>query len=577
MADPKARIVIDADASAAERRLAQLRDSFARLGQSLPLARITALSTAFSGLFAGVAVGAAAASFKQIVGQLDDLADRAQGLGIAASELSTFELAARGAGLGSEEFASGIAHFNRRLVDAAQGGKDSAAIFDALGVRIRGANGELRAGGEVLKDVADRFAQYADGANKSALAQELFARGGRRFIALLNEGREGLTKFGGASDAQIESARRLQEQIDRLSAAWERLKLAVGGGVAGVVNRALGIENFGTQALEKQRESVEKVIAGVERELAGIPNPDIGTRRKFLEKELERLRGVLEGIKSAQREALSGGKPSAPPFGAEEQAATRVRAKVEDAAEAFRKYADGIYRSALAAAQGEQAYIAMEAAIDAAGRRAREEQEQRLASLTGRAGADRVLADMKLIDDAFFEGKISVQEYDNAIDKVFGIETQQAIERSTSLVEQLGLTFSSAFEDAIVKGEGLRNVLQAIGQDLLRIFVRKNITEPAGAFLAGLLNFGGARAAGGPVIGGSAYLVGERGPELFVPRSSGAIVPNGAAVSVTVAPTIYIDSRTDRAQIAVAVDQAMRMSERRIFENMRRGGAFANA
>ncbi len=36
----------------------------------------------------------------------------------------------------------------------------------------------------------------------------------------------------------------------------------------------------------------------------------------------------------------------------------------------------------------------------------------------------------------------------------------------------------------------------------------------------------GARAEGGPVSGNSPYLVGERGPELFVPRSSGAIVPN---------------------------------------------------
>lgn len=49
-----------------------------------------------------------------------------------------------------------------------------------------------------------------------------------------------------------------------------------------------------------------------------------------------------------------------------------------------------------------------------------------------------------------------------------------------------------------------------------------------GAFsglLAGI--FGGARASGGPVSSGRAYLVGERGPELFVPNANGAIVPNG--------------------------------------------------
>jgi hypothetical protein len=32
---------------------------------------------------------------------------------------------------------------------------------------------------------------------------------------------------------------------------------------------------------------------------------------------------------------------------------------------------------------------------------------------------------------------------------------------------------------------------------------------------------------GGPVAAGSAYMVGEAGPELFVPRSAGKIIPNG--------------------------------------------------
>lgn len=43
------------------------------------------------------------------------------------------------------------------------------------------------------------------------------------------------------------------------------------------------------------------------------------------------------------------------------------------------------------------------------------------------------------------------------------------------------------------------------------------------------LKVAGARAAGGPVIGARTYLVGERGPELFTPRTSGRITANGAA------------------------------------------------
>jgi phage-related minor tail protein len=36
---------------------------------------------------------------------------------------------------------------------------------------------------------------------------------------------------------------------------------------------------------------------------------------------------------------------------------------------------------------------------------------------------------------------------------------------------------------------------------------------------------------GGPVSGGQPYLVGERGPELFVPSVSGGIVPNNSVGS----------------------------------------------
>lgn len=45
--------------------------------------------------------------------------------------------------------------------------------------------------------------------------------------------------------------------------------------------------------------------------------------------------------------------------------------------------------------------------------------------------------------------------------------------------------------------------------------------------------FGGGRANGGPVSAGTTYLVGERGPELFTPGSSGAIIPNGMGGSGT--------------------------------------------
>jgi hypothetical protein len=63
----------------------------------------------------------------------------------------------------------------------------------------------------------------------------------------------------------------------------------------------------------------------------------------------------------------------------------------------------------------------------------------------------------------------------------------------------------------------------------------KNVSDPYAAMagyvdlssLAGL-DFSGFRASGGPVAGGSSYIVGERGPELFTPGTSGMITPNHA-------------------------------------------------
>lgn len=58
----------------------------------------------------------------------------------------------------------------------------------------------------------------------------------------------------------------------------------------------------------------------------------------------------------------------------------------------------------------------------------------------------------------------------------------------------------------------------------------RNVGSTVGTAFGNLganLGIAGARANGGPVSGGSAYLVGERGPELFVPGASGMVLPNG--------------------------------------------------
>lgn len=78
--------------------------------------------------------------------------------------------------------------------------------------------------------------------------------------------------------------------------------------------------------------------------------------------------------------------------------------------------------------------------------------------------------------------------------------------------------------------------------------------------------FSGARADGGPVLGGGAYLVGERGPEVFRPAGAGSVEPasGGLTVNVTVegggAPALV---RSD-AQVAQALARAVSLGARRL-------------
>lgn len=111
-------------------------------------------------------------------------------------------------------------------------------------------------------------------------------------------------------------------------------------------------------------------------------------------------------------------------------------------------------------------------------------------------------------------------------------QLRQELDRIKSASEEIGLTFASAFEDAIVQAKSLRDIVQGLLQDILRILVRKAFTEPLADFVGGLFD---GKAMGGPVAAGTPYVVGEQGPEVFVPAASGRIVPNhklGGGVTV---------------------------------------------
>ena len=70
--------------------------------------------------------------------------------------------------------------------------------------------------------------------------------------------------------------------------------------------------------------------------------------------------------------------------------------------------------------------------------------------------------------------------------------------------------------------------------------------------------FGGFRANGGFVTAGTPYVVGERGAELFVPKSSGTIIPNGAGGGTTINLTVNgaIDPKGTARQIIQVLNRS---------------------
>jgi len=66
------------------------------------------------------------------------------------------------------------------------------------------------------------------------------------------------------------------------------------------------------------------------------------------------------------------------------------------------------------------------------------------------------------------------------------------------------------------------------------------------------MRFRGARAMGGPVSGGSSYLVGERGVEIFTPSGSGMITPNSAIGGNTI--TINVQGADPQAVVRALQD-----------------------
>lgn len=140
------------------------------------------------------------------------------------------------------------------------------------------------------------------------------------------------------------------------------------------------------------------------------------------------------------------------------------------------------------------------------------------------------------------QGKQTQEQIDKS--REFGVGWEKAYkqyaENATNAAEQARTMFSTvtrSFEDAIVNfvktGKlSFKDFANSVIEQFVRIQAQKLALgifgdgKSAGGFFGSIMGLPG-RANGGPVDAMTPYMVGEKGPELFVPRSAGTIVPNG--------------------------------------------------
>jgi tape measure domain-containing protein len=111
-------------------------------------------------------------------------------------------------------------------------------------------------------------------------------------------------------------------------------------------------------------------------------------------------------------------------------------------------------------------------------------------------------------------------------------------EKMDALYASIGQTISTSIVDSLTAAVDGTKRLSDVASDTLRSLANILLKFGLNSLLGGLAGndgvgvfsklFGGGRAKGGTVMGGTSYMVGERGPELFTPGRSGSIAPNSS-------------------------------------------------
>lgn len=509
-----------------------------------------------------------------------------------------------------------------RIADAFAGAEDGAAKT-ALAVKLFGRSGsdlipllnQSSAGLRATADEARRFGLII-GADSAAAAE--------RFNDDLTRLQSSAQAFGiTLANSVLPSLNKFTSELlegQRIFGSFGESLLALGTQVnpfrslAGSIQRA----REELELLERQRANS-----------AGEGNKDLGG----FDAKIQRQKKILEFLQFQQRQAIdTSGKSGldARDLALRQQAAPKGQLQIpQEIGKAAREQSDALSDAERLALQLQQARDKeFEATLDKLARAREQTQGEFLARFeagnqldleAAQAQADAVarilagtrtgqergaLRDIETLNDALLVGRINADQYEEAyagvqerLNEIRGVGKDvfesladngtQALRDLEFAVQGWGRQFTDTLADALLTGKlRFSDLVNSVVRDLLRLQIQQSITRPLfnalSSFTGNLFGsapqaapannpfqFGGPRAGGGPVAAGTTYLVGERGPELFVPSSSGTIVPNGAGSTTNL--VINVDARSDINAVRAAVRESVYMAQAETARAARRG------
>lgn len=147
----------------------------------------------------------------------------------------------------TETMTGSMAKLIRNMANAQKGTGDAAAAFEALGISVTDANGELRSNQDVFNEAIDALGKMENETQRDAYAMQIFGRsaqdlnplieaGGEKIAALAQEAHD----MGYVLDSEaLDSLNETQDALDRLSKVAEGAKNSIVAGLGPVVSSVL--------------------------------------------------------------------------------------------------------------------------------------------------------------------------------------------------------------------------------------------------------------------------------------------------------------------------------------------------